>query len=355
MATIDIDNMSTKQSRMEWIDIYRGVGILAVILGHSGPSYALNKIIQGFHMPLFFLITGYLFKLNTELSMCDSKKKLLKRYIMPYFILCGINLIIVDAHALLTGGYNSEIGGLTLKYVGGIIYSRGSMVWMPNCSPLWFLTCVFCVNIIMNLIMKCKYPRLVIVVILASISAIFSALEMPKLPWNIDTAMMGVLFAYIGYVAKNRKWIEKFESVNKWLQFAIVVLSVVIGLILVYLNPIASVSFDNNRYGNSFMMIGGALLLNFPLMYICYYFSHFIINGELLSCFLMYMGNNTIFIMGFDYVCSSIALKLLQGYGIWQSMFLIKVCLLSAGIILWRTARFGYDYISAQSGHKPIC
>lgn len=51
--------------RLPTFDILKGVGIILVILGHLlGNGFGMN-IISQFHMPLFFLISGYFFKSKT--------------------------------------------------------------------------------------------------------------------------------------------------------------------------------------------------------------------------------------------------------------------------------------------------
>ena len=53
------------KKRIEWIDICRGLAIILVIIGHSnletGMAFNLKSIIYSFHMPLFFVLSGYLF------------------------------------------------------------------------------------------------------------------------------------------------------------------------------------------------------------------------------------------------------------------------------------------------------
>ena len=54
-----------KQSRDNRIDIARGIGMLLVIFGHlSERTQILRILAYSFHMPLFFIISGYL--LNTK-------------------------------------------------------------------------------------------------------------------------------------------------------------------------------------------------------------------------------------------------------------------------------------------------
>lgn len=47
-------------TRVEWVDVAKGIGIILVVLGHNqSPDYII-KFIYSFHMPLFFFLSGYL-------------------------------------------------------------------------------------------------------------------------------------------------------------------------------------------------------------------------------------------------------------------------------------------------------
>ena len=48
-------------SRNKIIDVFRGILILMVVLGHSGCT-SLHDIVFLFHMPLFFVLSGFLIK-----------------------------------------------------------------------------------------------------------------------------------------------------------------------------------------------------------------------------------------------------------------------------------------------------
>lgn len=52
--------------RIESLDIAKGIGILIVVLGHvlRTDDVFLKKFIFSFHMPLFFMLSGFVF--NTE-------------------------------------------------------------------------------------------------------------------------------------------------------------------------------------------------------------------------------------------------------------------------------------------------
>ena len=52
------------EKRIFWIDALRGIGIFLVVLGHT--FWKGHNVIYAFHMPLFFFISGILFKTGGE-------------------------------------------------------------------------------------------------------------------------------------------------------------------------------------------------------------------------------------------------------------------------------------------------
>ena len=43
-----------------WVDIYKGLGIVFVVLGHVFYDNYIGQWIYSFHMPMFFILYGYL-------------------------------------------------------------------------------------------------------------------------------------------------------------------------------------------------------------------------------------------------------------------------------------------------------
>lgn len=60
-----------KTSRVEYIDILKGIGIILMIMGHIGFSGIFDFYIHAFNMPLFFFVSGYLYKTKTEKKYKD--------------------------------------------------------------------------------------------------------------------------------------------------------------------------------------------------------------------------------------------------------------------------------------------
>ena len=71
---------TSQKKRIDWIDYSKGILITLVISGHAIPEFGLHlgfleKIIYSFHMPAFFILSGYLFKFDA----CVEKKKFINK------------------------------------------------------------------------------------------------------------------------------------------------------------------------------------------------------------------------------------------------------------------------------------
>ncbi len=51
---------ATAQFRLDWVDVARGIGIVAVVAGHIWTRGPVRDALYSFHMPLFFLLSGLL-------------------------------------------------------------------------------------------------------------------------------------------------------------------------------------------------------------------------------------------------------------------------------------------------------
>ena len=189
--------------REEWVDTLKGIGILLVIVGHTNSPFF--KLIYGFHMPLFFMISGFLYNEKSKKNgLINSIKKDAKRYLYPYFILSGLNLIISFLFEILKNGVSVSLFNMTGKWIFGILWSYGNAAYLPNCTPLWFFVGLFFARILLYLILKLRSNMYRISACVGFVVVDYSLSIMPhmKLPWNIDAAMIGCVCMYAGYTLR---------------------------------------------------------------------------------------------------------------------------------------------------------
>lgn len=57
-------NLDIQTGRIEYIDIFRAFGIILMVMDHVEISKSFDHFIHTFHMPMFFLVSGFLYKNN---------------------------------------------------------------------------------------------------------------------------------------------------------------------------------------------------------------------------------------------------------------------------------------------------
>ena len=104
--------MANEQSRDTTIDILKGIGILLVVVGHSECPLLLSECISSFHMPLFFIASGFFF---SEAYLDDKKKFLIKKIKGVYLPYLKWSIIFLILHNVFfyCGIINSQYGSST--------------------------------------------------------------------------------------------------------------------------------------------------------------------------------------------------------------------------------------------------
>ena len=173
----------------------KGIGIFLMVTGHTlGPDSPLSKFIYSFHMPLFFLVSGYFFKCTT---IINSVRSSYHRLIKPYIFICFIYVTIKIALQY----YHSQKLQIDLD---AIIYGMG---------PGWFLLALFWGRIIINCIIN-NFPNLYILLafIVSTIPIVLLQVHPIIMPLAIMEGLSCVLFISIGYFAKQNNTLNKMQN-----------------------------------------------------------------------------------------------------------------------------------------------
>lgn len=187
--------------RVAWIDIAKGIGIILVVLGHNvNTGSSLFNYIYFFHMPLFFFLSGYLFKSekypNVRKFVVDKFKKLL----IPYLVFGIVSIMFF----LIKNSSSNCIKELVLS-----MRTR-----LPFNEPIWFLTSLFLVELMYFILdTKIKNGSIKGLILLITSSIAYKSVNSPCLPWTLDTAAYYILFFYIGSLMNRHDIINKVLSV----------------------------------------------------------------------------------------------------------------------------------------------
>ena len=100
--------METKaliQDRCNWIDWMKVLGMLLIIIGHlTPPGY---KYVYVFSVPLFFIISGYLTKIEEVSSVFWNKTW--RRLLLPTLILWCITMVLRNVFVVIKGQFTCEM------------------------------------------------------------------------------------------------------------------------------------------------------------------------------------------------------------------------------------------------------
>lgn len=188
-----------ENERIGWIDIARGIGIIAVLYGHGLDAQSYRHIIYAFHIPLFFFLSGVVFHVKKHEGFLTFVKKSFLNILVPYFLFASLSYIL-----WLT---TSSHPGLTitdvLNHVKEILFANGKNALSFN-VVLWFLPCLFVTRIFFALIATSVKKKRFILPALFVISVIGYVIATRyseiKLPLGIETALTAVVFFGGGYV-----------------------------------------------------------------------------------------------------------------------------------------------------------
>lgn len=288
------------------VDVMRGFGILLVIMGHVYAPHILKYIICSFHMPLFFIISGYYFK--PERAPSEVAEKGLKRLLVPYIFTCLCIIVIEVIVALVK---NDDIGKTFYIWFIASLYGLPGRLDIPNISEIerigaiWFFEALFWAQIELSIVSKVKgIKRQIGLVTTIFLSAYFVSAYF-WFPLNIGTGLTTAVFLYIGYLIKKYNIMEKDN--RNWMVIAISLSSICVIIAFIKGKPFVPAYLEYPLYG--FDIIGGV-----SGTYLMYLLSKYICKkSKRLVKVLSYIGNRTTEILCFhliDQDCLSLLLPL---------------------------------------------
>lgn len=189
--------------RIEYIDVAKGITILLVIVGHVEElPPPIKSIIYSFHMPIFFLLSGYFFKKE---SLSVATKKMFRSLIIPYFVVGAIMRLCQIGINILEGNPFDYFDVFSLF---GVTWKLGKDFDIVSVGAIWFLVVLFWSKIYLQVVINSKYS-LMILVLLANISIFLTMVFGIILPFGIQQALVCSLFVFAGAICKKYGLFEK--------------------------------------------------------------------------------------------------------------------------------------------------
>lgn len=183
--------------RKNWIDIAKGIGIILVIAEHwfQKDLALFSNLVCSFHMPLFFVLGGVLYK---ELDMDVLIVRRFKSILMPYFIFACIDLLIQSVLQIPSLSVpDSVVNILSLRRAG------------------WFVVTMVLTVIIFNalhIITKGNKKSLLILISAMYLIGMYASYYSLTADENIIRTFVCLLFYYVGYLLGDYKVDERIKN-----------------------------------------------------------------------------------------------------------------------------------------------
>ena len=200
----------TKNSRLVFIDLAKGATMLTILWGHVMLTGNSNLIVYAFHIPAFFFLAGMVYRGEKYPSVLSLIKRRFFTLLVPY----GFYSVVTWLWWLLdcvSKGISLEGCFEPLKQT---LLAQGSWGFLNHNPALWFVTCLFMVELMYYFIDKLPvWLNLAASVLLARLGWFMMQSEQYReLAWSLDTACAAVIFYACGNLLARHLQLRKLAA-----------------------------------------------------------------------------------------------------------------------------------------------
>lgn len=289
------ENCQTDKSRIDYIDLAKGICIILVVLLHCG-YMTKTPAMRAMRMPLYFILSGLFYKDYDSVSHFIKKK--VNRILIPFCFFLGISI---------------RPGNIRDIFITPFIESN-----IVN-YPIWFLICLFWTNLVYRIIsVEIKNTCIKSAVIFCvGITGYLLYSKDIYLPLFFASACSAMPFFYIGSMMRKLPIIYRNESDNIYMISIIIMICAVI--YCVYMGT-PFIEFRTNVYSGSIIEI--------------YVVSVTMVVGLLMLCkavrwlpVISYIGRYSIIVLGLHALYIHPSYSILNYFKITRNMPFLHLCL----------------------------
>lgn len=287
--------------RLDYIDIAKSLGMLTIIWGHIIHYGWSNQIVYAFHIPLFFFLSGMVFKAEKYPTVWDLIKKRAKTLLLPYLIFSLATWALWVGMRIVANDSTDYWYPLVQTFI-----AQGSGGYLRHNLPLWFVSCLFLVEIFYYWINK--LPQIYAIVLCIGFSVFGCCVEAQglaswnSLPWSFDGALICLLFYASGHWLIERVSHAELQNIingkKAFAWFVIIALTIVLYFSSVYNGY---VTIGSNKVGNNiaFFYLNSYIGIVIMLVF-CICLSNRKLNtklGGVILSYIKWFGQNSFYAM----------------------------------------------------------
>lgn len=142
-----MSSVATQKKRLDYIDLAKCFGMLAIIWGHIIHEGWPNQIVYSWHIPLFFFMSGMVFNASKYPTLKSFLSNRVRTLLVPYLVFSVATWLFWVAMRVLQHDSTDYWYPLMQTFV-----AQGSAGFLRHNLPLWFVTCLFVVEFLYYLI-----------------------------------------------------------------------------------------------------------------------------------------------------------------------------------------------------------
>ena len=228
------------QNRVPLYDNLKAIGIILVVLGHVTENHALGNVIYAFHMPLFFFISGMLYKQRDRYAI-----ELARIVLWPYFVFAILSFAYWAMIEVRVRPVPADTS--ILEQFTNIFYpiNMGKNAHIMN-VVLWFLPALYLCSIAYHYLL-CRVGGIKAQLTAAIAIAIILQCFKIQLPLCIPQALGALPFFVLGHMLNGK--IRNFDNAATKKKYIVYSMTVVIFILLWIYSPGGEVRTMNYPMG----------------------------------------------------------------------------------------------------------
>ncbi|MCR5361425.1 MAG: acyltransferase family protein [Bacteroidales bacterium] len=185
-------------NRVEWLDIAKGLGIFCIVIGHNAVPQWLNDWVYSFHVPMFFIISGYFYRQRTLAETLAKGWRQLLRPMLLTILIAQLGLLFL----FVRHGFWS--GPSVVSWLVDVVSNMNT----GHVFAMWFLGALFWGKLWMCLVGKLpeKVQYIASIVLFVAGYCLFRRHEAP---WVFFRGMAVPSFLFVGQWLRQEFVIER--------------------------------------------------------------------------------------------------------------------------------------------------
>lgn len=205
--------------RIKWIDFMKGIMLLMICFSHFGVMpqyiYTLIRPTSMYWVPMFFMLSGFLYNPNKQISFSVYAKSKTRTLLIPYLFF-GLVFIILDMNIYHSANVLKD--NLLNLFIEGNGPSKA--------TPLWFVWLLYLTTLTGYWILKLEHKSVLLVSVLILLSVVSLYTLKVSLPFRLCVVPSSIVFYVSGQLIRRVMHLYKTLATNMLISFVLLCLGI---------------------------------------------------------------------------------------------------------------------------------